>query len=208
MALALRERRRIETILLIRKAALRLAGRHGYDSVTVEAICAEAGISVRTFFNYFPVREAAFVVGPPPFPPEAVRKFLSGTGPFLDELIALLQTRLRLSGDERRELCQAMDMATREPRMAAMQISAMHAHEVELATLIGGRLKAAPADTTPKLMAAAILAVTRAVISRWAADEASEDVCGLLDQGLRAVLALMASQPKRTRAASRRKATP
>ena len=30
-------------------AALRLAGRHGYDSVTVEAVCAEAGISVRTY---------------------------------------------------------------------------------------------------------------------------------------------------------------
>ena len=99
-------------------------------------------------------------------------------------------------------------MATREPRMAAMQISAMHAHEVELATLIGGRLKVAPADTTPKLMAAAILAITRAVISRWAAEEDSEDVRVLLDRGLRAVLALMASQPKRTRAASRRKATP
>ena len=187
MALALRERRRIETIRLIQQAALQLASQNGHDAVTVEAICAEAGISVRTFFNYFPVREAAFVVGPPPFPPEAIDRFLSGDGAFLDDLIELLETRLPDSSDRRQDLCMAIDLASREPRMAAMQISASHAHEVELAQLISKRIGSDPADATPRLVAAAVLATTRAVISDWATSGGAVDMRARLREGLRSV---------------------
>jgi AcrR family transcriptional regulator len=193
MALALRERRRKDTIRLIQQAALRLASQKGHEAVTVEAICAEAGVSRRTFFNYFPVREAAFVVGPPPFPAEAVERFLSREGPFLEDLIALLQTRLPASGDERRALCMAMDLAALEPRMAAMQISASHTHEVELAQLIAQRIAAGPADLTPRLVAAAALATTRAVISQWATGEDTVGVRERLRDGLRSVRAVLSA---------------
>ncbi len=193
MAVALREQRRIDTIKLIQQAAIRLASKHDADSVTVEAICAEAGVSVRTFFNYFPVREAAFVIGPPPFPDEAVAIFLSNQGPFFDDLITLLKTRLPVSGQERRALCMAMTMASREPRMAAMQISAIHTHEIELGELIGKRLDSPPDDMTPKLVAAAALATTRVVISQWAASDGAENVRDLLERGLNDVRRLIGS---------------
>lgn len=190
MVLALRDRRRLETIQLIQGAALKLAAAQGADSVTVEAICAEAGVSVRTFFNYFPVREAAFVIGPPPFPLEAVTEFLAGKGSFLDALIALLKTRLPSSGDERKFLCLAQDMAAREPRVAAMQISAIHGHEIELSDLIAKRLASPPDDPRPRLLAAATLAATRVVISQWAAKGGDLDVRALLDRSLRLVAEL------------------
>ncbi len=44
------------------EAAVRLAAEHGAEKVTVEAISAAAGVSVRTFFNYFDTRDDAFVV--------------------------------------------------------------------------------------------------------------------------------------------------
>lgn len=191
MAQGLRERRRIETIRTIQEAALSLAATEGAENVTVEAICARAGVSVRTFFNYFPVREAAFVVGPPPFPEAAVAQFLSADGPMLDALIALLQTRLPISGEDRRSLCLAMDMAAREPRMASMQISASHAHEIELADLIAQRMGCAPEDPGPHLLAAATLATTRAVISGWARDDGKGDIAAALDLGLRSVQNLL-----------------
>lgn len=193
MALALRERRRIDTVRLIQQAALRLTSQKGHEAVTVEAICAEAGVSVRTFFNYFPVREAAFVVGPPPFPADAIKRFLTGNGAFLDDLIALLQTRLPASGDQRRELCMAIELATREPRMAAMQISAGQAHEAELAQLIAQRIGAEPSDLTPALVAAAVLATTRAVISHWAAGDDSVDMHERLSLGLQSVRQLLSA---------------
>lgn len=169
MSEALRERRRAETVRHIRQAAMRLAVVRGAQDVTVEAICAEAGISVRTFFNYLPVREAAFVTDPPPFPPDAIAAFVEGRGRLLEELVALLVTRLPESGEEWRALGAAFEMAAREPRLAAMQISATQAHELELAELIARRLGAAPQDPAPALLAAAVLAATRVLVMRWAA---------------------------------------
>ncbi|GLC21600.1 hypothetical protein SRL2020472_41710 [Mycobacterium kiyosense] len=52
--LGLRERRRRQTSADIRGAAVRLAQARGWDKVTIEEICVQAGISTRTFFNYFP----------------------------------------------------------------------------------------------------------------------------------------------------------
>ena len=57
----LRERKKAETHQALAKAALDLADRLGPDRVTVEAIAAAAGVSPRTFFNYFPSKEDAIV---------------------------------------------------------------------------------------------------------------------------------------------------
>ncbi len=70
--IGLRERRRRQTSADIRGAAVRLAQERGFDKVTIDEICAEAGISTRTFFNYFPNKESAIAYGPSDIPPELV----------------------------------------------------------------------------------------------------------------------------------------
>lgn len=59
MTLGLRERRRRETTIDIRRATLDLVEARGWDAVTVGDIAARAGISTRTFFRYFDSKEQA-----------------------------------------------------------------------------------------------------------------------------------------------------
>ena len=60
-----RELKRQETKRRITDSATALVEKHGFEQVTVEDICAAAGISRRTFFNYMPCKDEA-VLGPSP----------------------------------------------------------------------------------------------------------------------------------------------
>ncbi|MCX5042120.1 TetR/AcrR family transcriptional regulator [Aldersonia sp. NBC_00410] len=58
-ALGLRDRKKAATRAALSGAAVRLAKEFGLESVTSEAIAAEAGVSTRTFHNYFASKEEA-----------------------------------------------------------------------------------------------------------------------------------------------------
>ena len=94
----LRERRRRETRDEIRRVALALVQGRGYDAVTVDLISQHAGVSARTFFNYFPDKESAMIAVPPPLPAVAVQEFLSHEGEAL--FVALIAARLELHPDD------------------------------------------------------------------------------------------------------------
>ncbi|GAB3945728.1 TetR family transcriptional regulator [Kribbella albertanoniae] len=53
MTEGLRERKKRETRIALSWAAIRLVVEHGYGAVRLEDIAAEAGVSLRTFRNYF-----------------------------------------------------------------------------------------------------------------------------------------------------------
>lgn len=76
--LSLRERKKLETWNLIHDAAAELALDEDISHVTVEAIASEAGISQRTFFNYFPSKEDAILGVHAPQAPELPAGFLDG----------------------------------------------------------------------------------------------------------------------------------
>ena len=61
-----REQKKRLTRESLHAEARRLVLEHGLGAVTVEAICAAAGVSPRTFFNYFPSKSAA-ALGVPEF---------------------------------------------------------------------------------------------------------------------------------------------
>ncbi len=100
MTLSLREKRRQETGLQIQKATLELAMKSGLDNVTTDEIAAKSGVSTRTFFNYYPNKEAAAIGHPPRFTQAQMDALRVGSGPlaadlkqFLDIHIAALSER-------------------------------------------------------------------------------------------------------------------
>lgn len=57
----LRERKKRETRKSIHRSALELAFEAGLEALTVDAIAERAGVSARTFFNYYPAKDDAIL---------------------------------------------------------------------------------------------------------------------------------------------------
>lgn len=91
----LRERRRQQTAREIQDAALRLVQIHGLGEVTTGMIAAEADISLRTFFNYYPNKEAALTGPPPRFDAEGIARFISSDGPLTADFATLVLEHMR-----------------------------------------------------------------------------------------------------------------
>ena len=84
---SLRERKKLQTRRAIHEAALRLIDADGLEATTIEAICREADVAPRTFFNYFPSKAAAALDLPETVIDEqAAERFRTADGRLVDAL--------------------------------------------------------------------------------------------------------------------------
>jgi len=93
-----REQRKRETVRALTDAARRLTAERGFGGFTVEELCAEVGVSRRTFFNYFESKENA-VFGFAAIDPrqEALEAaFVAESGELLDDFLRLTIARFEL----------------------------------------------------------------------------------------------------------------
>ncbi|WP_166521070.1 TetR/AcrR family transcriptional regulator [Modestobacter roseus] len=138
----LREAKKAATRRALRAAATTLALEHGLDGVTVDQVCAAAGVSLRTFFNYFESKEAALLGEEPPLgSPQGRKAFAAGgpSGDLLADLLTLLDPSDLVEQEGRTGLLQAMQLAQQEPRLLAGHIAREIAHEQEVAALVATR---------------------------------------------------------------------
>lgn len=167
----LRDRRRLQTSREIQRAALSLALRHGYDHLTTEMIAAEAGISQRTFFNYFPNKEAAIVGEGVFFDAETVAWFRQSSGPLLADLLEALR-RLLCSSDLDRGMSQLVDrLMSRSPELLPIFYGSLKRLTDQLSDLAVTRL-GEEARPDAELLAQAISHALADTFRVWANNEA------------------------------------
>jgi AcrR family transcriptional regulator len=169
--IGLRERRRRQTSADIRGAAVHLAQKREWDKITIEDICVEAGISTRTFFNYFPNKEAAIAYGPSDLPAELAAEFVAaGPAPYsvvLAELITLAAHHLRDMPPEREQAVCMLDLAKTTPAVLAAFLADLERFQSQLTDIVAQRQGMRSDDEVPALIAALALTAVRSGIERW-----------------------------------------
>jgi AcrR family transcriptional regulator len=155
----------------IREATLALVAKHGLEHVTNEMIAEMAGISLRTFFNYYAYKEEALIPPPLGFPAEAAEQFVTGKENIFDGLKKLLDQQLVEMEQSRVTIAMIMSIADAHPRLLAARERTFGQYEAEFRALLAQRLGVAPNAYEPALMAAIISAVFRVVMCRWAENE-------------------------------------
>ncbi|MFN3273762.1 MAG: TetR/AcrR family transcriptional regulator [Paracoccus sp. (in: a-proteobacteria)] len=162
--------RRHRTAKQIQAAAISLAVRDGLANVTTEAIAREAGISTRTFFNYYPYKEAALMGPPPDYPAEASEAFVTGKGRLIDDLATLIRAHLSRYLDEREMIAHLLALSETDPKLEALRNSTMLARRAQMRDLLHRRMP----GSDPRLieiLAAAITAATNAATKDWVSGE-------------------------------------
>lgn len=167
-----REARKISTKRRLRETALEMFTAHGFEAVTAEEIAARAGVSARTFWNYFPTK-ADVVLLPYTYLVEDTIETLrerAPTTPLVDALMEALghalTSFLERTGSEPTVRAGAQLLET-EPGLRAYDranLDTIELHLVETVTTLWPDLAAVTARAT----LAACLAAARVAVADWA----------------------------------------
>ena len=185
----LRERKKAATREALHRAAVRLAAEHGFEHVTVEAVADEAGVSRRTFSNYFASKEEAFFHGDARRARrlvDLVRAAPAGERPWAvltraaEALVAEAGEDLTPDESQRRQRLRSA------PGLMAEAVAAYAAVERDLAAELAGRLDGAEVDLRSRVLAAAFLATLRTAVDH-ASGRPLDEVHGVVRDALAVV---------------------
>ncbi|WTW99678.1 TetR/AcrR family transcriptional regulator [Streptomycetaceae bacterium NBC_01309] len=160
----LREEKKQATRVALREAALRLALEHGPDNVRVDDIAEAAGVSPRTYNNYFSSREQAIVAAVTAERESRVTAAVAAMPADVRLADALAAAVLEQYTEPRDH--DALLLITASPVLRDTYLDAAAAIEHPLAAAIDRRL----GDTgTPaaRVLAASVAAAVRVALQQW-----------------------------------------
>ena len=183
---SLRERKKVKTRQALVQAAIQLFVKQGYAHTTVDQIAQTAEVSRRTFFRYFPSKEAVV------FPDRAQRLAL------LRQLLAkdntLRQAFLGLANDfvdQRHLVIAQQQIIDSSPDLVAYQHELdMHFEDAVAEALMSRHGGGEKYLLKSQIVAAAVIAAIRVTLQRWFATNGEADLLAmgnemfdLLEQG-------------------------
>ncbi|MEU6660105.1 TetR/AcrR family transcriptional regulator [Streptomyces sp. NPDC046821] len=171
----LRARRRRRTRADLHAATVRLTREHGIEHVTVEMISKEAGVSPRTFFNYFRTKETALFSWHGGLTDAEADQFAAAPGRDADSVLRDLGDVFALHVDE-----MAPDPGMFEDVIAVVEnvpsalgafLAECDAVERNLARAIARRTGDAPDGQSVTLLAGIAMTAVRDGLMRWGHDK-------------------------------------
>lgn len=174
---SLRERRRTRTAQTIRNTAVDLAYELGLDNVTIEMISEAAGVSTRTFFNYFAYKEAAFLPPTPSLSDADIEEFIRGKSGLLDDIVALFIVMVTELISDREHFIKNHEISLKNPKLLALKMSVFDGFEVEISDLLTKRLGDKAETVDVRHVAALIMASVRVGLEAWVANGTSLTEC-------------------------------
>ena len=147
-SVGLRERKRQATAAAIERAAVALVTSEGYEGATVEAMCARAGISLRTFFNYFPSKDHAILGSSLVIADESAALTLIGQcAPDMVHAVVRIAELAAADVDLSSALTrQRRELVAQHPRLLRFHFTAIEGFEDTLTGLVAHHLNESPAS--------------------------------------------------------------
>jgi AcrR family transcriptional regulator len=190
----LRERKKAHTRATIEDAALRLFLERGYDQVTLDEICEEAMVSLRTFFRYFTSKEDLVLGRLRDHLGLAERLFSQRAAdePVLDAMRAVITVVTRDYSTDPRQQLTRLQLATTTPALQIGLLGVLSGFERVICDFAAPRLAAAGPPHRARLLAAAAVTAFRVALQTWLDTNGTSDLPALfledldaLTQGLR-----------------------
>ncbi|AXB44177.1 TetR/AcrR family transcriptional regulator [Amycolatopsis albispora] len=191
----LRERKKHATHRALASVAVRLAAARGLDQVTVEDIAGEAGVSPRTFFNYFASKEDAVLM---PYPDNeeraqrSVERFLAAPAHLssLEALVEAIKPDIESIEAEREDWLARLDVIERNSALVSRVIAAQASSNRAVVVAIAERTGLDPdRDLFPRLLFGVVANAMQAAVMRWHAFGGEEPLTELIDQACAAIAA-------------------
>jgi AcrR family transcriptional regulator len=180
-----RERKRLATRQALSDAALRLALEHGPQNVRVDDIAEAAGVSPRTYNNYFSSREQAIMVALAAERGARVAAALRkrpADEPLEHAVVGALIEQYSDDGEPDRE---TLALITSAPALRAEFLDTIAAIERPLAEAIAARTRAdGQGELGPEVLAAAVSGAARVAAERWLQPEPDTKFSVMLDDAL------------------------
>ncbi len=165
-----RERRKRATRRALRAATLELGLERGLPEVSVEEIAAAAGVSTRTFFNYFASKEDAALLEMLAVPAADLAAFAAGgTGRNAwADLTRLFAEDMDRIGQDGPDLPRYMALHERHPELQWRQLARFARFEAEVASAIAARLGDDPVgQVRADVMAGSCITAVRVGLRHW-----------------------------------------
>jgi AcrR family transcriptional regulator len=183
----LRERKKAATRRGLGIAAMRLAIERGLDNVLVEDIAAAAGVSTRTFNNYFGSKYEAIcslamergrLIG-------AELRARPADEPLMDAITSAVISPYE-PGDQPPDKAhiEGIRLVVRSPALQGEFLRTQYVTQQEIAAAIADRIGTDPAEMFPRVMAGAVAAATHVALDRWLSADPPTALVPLLKEAL------------------------